>query len=140
MYCDYNEAVTVNSLASNILGHLAANVDYYKGFQTGDVLRDTEGYFKLGNYCDSVIHIIIIATSEALNLNLSIYQKGPDGNIQVVEQTTDTGGREVHLKFMWDPHNAAKNHYDAILLFTNLIRYFIKIKITLRVPVPPPCS
>ena len=27
LYCDNNEAVTVNSLESNILGHLTANVD-----------------------------------------------------------------------------------------------------------------
>ena len=36
-YCDYNEVVTVDSLASHILGHLADNVDYYKWFHTGDV-------------------------------------------------------------------------------------------------------
>ena len=85
LYCDCNEVVTVDSLASNILGHLVANVDYYKEFNAGAVLWDTEGYFKFGNYCDSVIDLIIIAITKALTLNLLIYQKGPDGNIQVIE-------------------------------------------------------
>ena len=73
--------------------------------------------FKFENYCDSAVNLIIITTAKALNLNLSIYQKGPDGNIQVLEQTTDIRGREVHLKFIWDPNNPTNNHYDAILLF-----------------------
>ena len=38
-------------------------------------------------------------TAKALNLNLPIYQKGPDVNIQVIEQTRNTRAREVHLKF-----------------------------------------
>ena len=53
LYCDYNEVVTVDSLASNILGHLVANVDYYEWFHTGDVLRDTWSYFKFGNNHES---------------------------------------------------------------------------------------
>ena len=85
LYCDYNEVVTIDSLVSNILEYLSADVDYYKQFHTGDVLQDAEGYFKFGNYCDSISSVIIIATAEALHMNLSIYQKGTDGNILVIE-------------------------------------------------------
>ena len=73
-------------------------------------------------------------------MNLSIYKKRPDGNIQVIEQTTDARGREVHLKFTQDPHNPTKNHYDAILLLLNEVRYLIMTNIMLRVPVPPAWS
>ena len=38
LYCDYNDVVMVDILASNIPGHLAANVDYYKQFHMGDIL------------------------------------------------------------------------------------------------------
>ena len=69
-----------------------ANVDYYKQFHTGDVLLDAEGYFKFGNYCDSVIDLIIIATVKALHLSLAIYQKGSDRDIEVIEQTKDVRG------------------------------------------------
>ena len=98
LYCDYNEVVTVYSLASNILEYLIANVDYYKQFHTADVLQDAEGYLKFENYCDNIIDVIIFATTKGLHMNLSIYQKGPDGNIQVIEQTIDARGREVYLK------------------------------------------
>ena len=69
-----------------------ANVDYSKQFHTGDTLWDAEGYFKFWNYCDSIIDLILTA----LNMNLSIYPKGPYGNIQVIEQILDVRGREVH--------------------------------------------
>ena len=35
LYCDHNEVVAFNSLASIILGHLVANVNYYEWFHTG---------------------------------------------------------------------------------------------------------
>ena len=70
------------------------------------------GYFKFGNYCDNIVDIIIVATAKALHIKL--YQKEPDGNMQVIEQTTDAGGREVYLNIMWNPSN---KYYDTILLF-----------------------
>ena len=30
LYCDHDEVVTFNSIDSTIMGHLAANVKYYK--------------------------------------------------------------------------------------------------------------
>ena len=49
---------------------------------------DTVGYFKFGCYCDTVFNVIIVATARALKLKVSIYQKGPSGNIQILNQTT----------------------------------------------------
>ena len=60
-------------------------ITHYKQFHTEGILRDLEGYFKFGNYCDSVVNLIIIATTKPLNLNVSIYQKGQDGNIQALD-------------------------------------------------------
>ena len=106
-----------HNLTSSILGHFAANADYYKLFHTGDVLKDAEGYFIFGNYCDSVFLLIITATSKAINLDLSIYQKGSNGNVQILEQITGTRGGEVYLKIYMGPHYSTNKHYDAILLF-----------------------
>ena len=39
LYCDHNEVATFDSMESTILGHLAANVKYYKWFHTGDALK-----------------------------------------------------------------------------------------------------
>ena len=110
LYSNHNVVVTFSGLESTILGYLAADVKYYKWFHRGDMLMDTERYFKLGSYCDNVLNVIIIATTRALKSNLTVYQKEPKGNIQILEQTTCMTGKEVHLKLTWDPHNLAHNH------------------------------
>ena len=117
LYCDHYEVVTFDSMESTILGHLVANVKYYKWFHTGDVSKDTERCFKFRTYCDNILNVITIATTRALNLNLTVYQKGQKGNIQILEQTIHTIGKGVHLKFTRNPCNLAHNYYGAILLF-----------------------
>ena len=109
--------VTFNSLENTILGHLAANVKYYEQFHAGDMLKDAGRYFKCRGYCDNVLNVIIFATTRTLKLKLTVYQREPKGNIQILEQTTHATGKEVHLKFTWDSHNLAHNHYEAILFF-----------------------
>ena len=67
-------------------------------------------------YCDSVLNLIVVATAKALQLNLTIYQKGLKGNIQILEHTTCPTVKKAHLKFMCEPSNVANNHYEVILL------------------------
>ena len=78
---DHDEEMTLGKLQTSILDHMAANVNYYKQFHTGNVLKDVKRYFKFGTYCDSVVDLIVVAMARALNMNLKIYQKGPMGNI-----------------------------------------------------------
>ena len=85
LYMDHDEVVTFDSMESTILGHLAANVNYYKLFHTGDVLKDAERYFKFGMYCDNVLDVIVVATARAVKWNLTIYQKGLKGRCQQKE-------------------------------------------------------
>ena len=99
LYLDHNEVVTFNSMESIIMGHLAANVKYYECSHTGDILKDAVRYFKFGMYCDKVHNVIIVATARALKLNLTIYQKGPKGNIQILNHNTLATGKEIPLKF-----------------------------------------
>ena len=82
---DHDNEMTLGKLQSSILDHMAANVNYYKQFHTGNVLKDMKRYFKFGTYCDSVVDLIVVATPRALNMNLKIYQKGTSGNIQILE-------------------------------------------------------
>ena len=90
-------------MADTILEHLAANADYYKGLHTVDVFWDAKENFRLGNYCKSIADVISIAIAHVLHLSLSIYWEGPDGNIQLIEQTSNNRCRDVHLKFIHDP-------------------------------------
>ena len=51
---DHDEKMTLGKLQSSILDHMAANVNYYKQFHTGNVLKDVKRYFKFGTYCNSI--------------------------------------------------------------------------------------
>ena len=39
---DYDEEMTLGKLQSSILDHMEANVDYYKKFHAGNVLKDVD--------------------------------------------------------------------------------------------------
>ena len=114
LYVDHDEVVTSDSMDSTILGHLAGNVSHYKMFHIGNVLKDAKRYFKFGTYYDNVLDLIVVATARALMLNLTIYQKGLKGNIQILKHTTHALAKETHLKFTCDPSNVANNYYEAI--------------------------
>ena len=78
----YDADMTLGKLqSSSILDHMASNVNYYKQFHMGHVLKDMKRYFKFGTYCDSAVDLIVVAMARAVNMNLKIYQKGLMGNI-----------------------------------------------------------
>ena len=116
-YIGHGEMVTLDNMESSILDHLASNFNYYRLLYAGHVLKDAQRYFKFGMYCENVLYLIVVAMVRALNLNLTIYQKGPIGNIQILkEHTTQATAKESHLEFTCDSSNVANNHYEAILL------------------------
>ena len=102
LYMDHDEVVTLDSMESTILDHLACTVNYYTLFHTGHVLKDAQRYFKFGMYCDNVLNLIFVAMARSLRLNLTIYQKGPKGNIPILKHTTHTAAKETHLKYTYD--------------------------------------
>ena len=93
-------------------------------------------YFKFGTYCDSVVDLIVVAMTRALNMNLKIYQKGPTGNIQILEHITHVTAKEAHLKFTCNPSNVANNHYEAILLLDEPTPRHIDEEVTIESPCP----
>ena len=97
-------------MVNTILVHLAANADHHRGFHMGIVVWDTEMYFKLRNYSESIVDIIIIAIIYALHLNLTLYQKVSNGNVEFIQQTHDSRGTAGHLKFMHNQLNPLSSH------------------------------
>ena len=73
LYMDHNEVVTFYGMESTILGHLATNVNSYKIFHLGNVLKGAKRYFQFGMYCGNVLDLIVVAIARALKLNLTIY-------------------------------------------------------------------
>ena len=133
---DHDEEMTLGKLQSSILDHMAANVNYCKQFHTGNVLKDMKRYFKFLIYCASVVDLIVVAMARALNMNFKIYQKGPTGNIQILEHITHATTKEAHLKLTHDPSIVANNHYDAILLLDEPTLRHTDEEVTIEHPCP----
>ena len=87
-------------------------------------------------YCDNVHDLIIVATTRAVKVNLTIYQKGLKGNIQILKHTSHTTGKEIHLKFTCDPSNTVNNHYKTILVLNKPIERNTEEKATIESPHP----
>ena len=90
----------------------------------------------LVTYCDSVVDLIVVAMARALNMNLKIYQKGPSGNIQILEHITHATAKEAHLKFTCEHSNVANNHYDAILFMDEPTPRYTDEEVTIESPCP----
>ena len=133
---DHDEVVTLDTMESTMLDHLASNVNYSKLFHTEHVLKDTQRYFKFGTYCENVLNLIVVDMARALKLNLTIYQKGPKGNIQILKYTTDATAKEDHLKFTCDPIDVDNNHYKAILLHNKPTESHTEEEVTIESPCP----
>ena len=91
---DHDEIVTLDTMESVYWITWHPVVNYYKLFHIGHVLKDAQRSFKFGTYCENVFHLIIVAMARALIMNLTMYQKGPKGNIQILEHTTDATAKE----------------------------------------------
>ena len=87
-------------------------------------------------YCDNVLNVIVVATARTLKSNLTTYQKGLKGNIQILEHTIHATGKEAHLKFTCDPSNVANNHYEAILLLNKPTERHPEEEVTIESPHP----
>ena len=64
LYMDHDEVVTLDTMGSSILDHLVCNVNYYKLFHTGHVLKNAQRCFKFGMYCENVLNLIVVAQQE----------------------------------------------------------------------------
>ena len=80
---------------------------------------ESKEVLQLGNYSKSNVDIIINTIAYTLNLDLSIYQTGPDGSIQVKQQNV-----KVEAKFIWSLCTTHRilftHHYDAIFTYPSL--------------------
>ena len=68
-------------------------------------------------------------------MSLKIYQKGPIGNIRILEHIMHATAKEAHLKFTCDPSNVANNHYEAILLFDEPTQKHTDEEVTIESPI-----
>ena len=110
---------TVQAIKSEIISFLVKNLNHYSNWHEGDILKDTEAYFRTGQFTQSIVDLIIEVSACALNLNLYIYQRGTDGNVSVKEYHQGVNKPDVHVHFHYNPKHDLANHYQPIVKFAN---------------------
>ena len=100
LYMDHDKMVTLDNIESSILDHLVSNVTT-TNYSIRICIKGCTKYFKFGIYCDNVLNQVVVATAKALNLNFTIYQKGPTENIQILEHITHANQKnspEIYMR------------------------------------------
>ena len=115
MALDHKKFQSITEIQSAILTHLIHNEHKYKHYHEGDICKDTEAYFNSGVFTQDIADIVVHAIPAALNLNVYIYQKGPDSNVQVTENFQNGNCPTIHLFFDYNKNYDGGNHYMSIV-------------------------
>ena len=90
-------------------------LQYHTG-SADSMVNEVQEYFESGTFITSeVCDFLVSVIAEVFNLTIHVYQKKPDGNVQVHKFFPDTPEKEVHLKFTHDNTASGGNHYDCIV-------------------------
>ena len=127
--------ITIENAKQLILEQLIDHHNMYVKFQTfnnrnqGDRCTDSDVFveeildFYLGrNYTKNVVDLIVKLASDALGLNIYIFESS-DGKILRVRSLGGLACKDVFVKFTHNPIHNLGNHYNAILMkpdFQNL--------------------
>ena len=118
---NYNHTFPVQKAMEQIMKFLCENFNKYTAYHQqkseptpGDTLiSDVIDFFASRNYNTNIVDLLMQITTDALRLNLNIYQKN-NGQIQIYNFTSPEPLFTVNLKFSHDPLHPQGNHYDAI--------------------------
>ena len=117
---DYNSYVPIHELQSQILSYLLHNEDKFSSYHEGDISKDTEAFFRTGNYCQSIVDIIVQCAPDALKTNMYIYQKGSEDRLLIQEFLVNDSSPTVHLYFEYTPNCDVGNHYMPIVKISSI--------------------
>ena len=106
-------------MKEQITKYLCERNEKFLQYHTGSAdstVNEVQEYFESGTFITSeVCDFLISVIAEVFNLTIHVYQKKPDGNVQVHKFSPDTPEKEVHLKFTHDSAASGGNHYDCIV-------------------------
>lgn len=119
---DYGVDCTRKSVIKQVLSHITDNLKYYTEFHQGtsyEFLEQCKKFFKKGKYLLDAVDVCILATTNALALDLNIIEKYAN-NVHTITNRCDMfpAEKEIFLKYSYHPNPkfAAGNHYDAVVL------------------------
>ena len=102
---DHNSHVPIHELQSQILSYLVLhNEEKFSSYHEGNISQDTETFFRTGNYCQSIVDIIVQCAPDALKTNMYIYQKGSEDRLLIQEFLPPLYIciLNTHLTVMWE--------------------------------------
>ena len=106
-------------MKEEITKYLCEKNEKFLQYHTGSadsMVNEVQEYFESGTFITSeVCDFLVSVIAEVFNLTIHVYQKKPDGNVQVHKFSPDTPEKEVHLKFTHDNAASGGNHYDCIV-------------------------
>ena len=106
-------------MKEEITYYLCEKNEKFLQYHTGtanSMVNEIQEYFESGTFITSeVCDFLVSVIAEVFNLTIHVYQKKPDGNIQVHKFSPDNADKEVHLKFTHDNSAPGGNHYDCVI-------------------------
>ena len=107
-------------IVEKILDEVYEQGTFYKMFHTGSIrklIEETQEYLKERKFTNDVIDVIVVAATNALKINLKIFQRHMD-MLQIVEKpcVTVASNRDVYLKYecMGGSYHGL-DHYNAVV-------------------------
>ena len=82
-----------------------------------NLVYDATEFFSTGNYNHDICDLMLKICSDTLDVNICVYQKSVNGQIQVINNTTPGAVDSINLKY--NPVHNAENHYDSITIKSN---------------------
>ena len=149
---DHQIDISIDNAKQLILEQLIDNHDVYMKFQAfesqdegdrctdSDVLVEEIFDFYLGkNYTKNVVDLIVKLASDALGVNIHIYENS-DGQILRVRSMGGLACKDVFVKFTHNPIHNLGNHYDVILMKPVFPNLDLLLNTAVSEIIQPPCA
>ena len=115
--------LTLEKLKTIIIAHLIENADKYVEWHKGsadELVYDATQFFTDRDFDTDIVDVLILATADALNVQLFIYKRSIKGKIEILMHGSKTATCRIYLKFSTaatkkHPNYTGANHYDAVV-------------------------
>ena len=144
--------ITIDNAKQLILEQLIDNHDMYVKFQAfdscneGDRCTDSDvlaeeifDFYSGKNYTKNVVNLIVKLASDALGINIYIYENSA-GQILRVRSMGGLACKDVFVKFTHNPIHNLGNHYDAILMKLDFHNLDLLLNTAVSEIIQPPSS
>ena len=125
MMYDFLKFYSHEKVREMITAHLIDHFDDYTqwhGASPDQLVDEASQFFDDRNFNTDIVDIIVQATAAALNIQIKIYRRSAQGNIQVTEIGDANAEKTINLKLncsersIRNPTYTGDNHYDSLVI------------------------